>query len=215
MPEPYRLPTSLVHLVEKLYDPSLPYHNFNHALDVIRRATEILDRCAAEQVAVNREVVLVAALFHDAGYRADHRQLGYPSKEEYAAHLMRDTLRGLAYPGLFIADVAAAIAATDIEARQRTNEDRALRAADVGNLADEYEIFTDANRRLKLEAEQLGGQAISWLQWKARTRDIANLFVQQDIHLTSAHDTPDGRSVWHERTQANLNRFFNDPEFQH
>ena len=195
------------------YDARLPYHNFDHALDVLRRANAIMDRCDAERVPVDRRVVTIACLFHDAGYIRDHRELGYPTKEWYAAELMQQAVHPSRLPMAEIAAVKAVIAATDILAPLRTNEDRVIRAADIGNLCGSYTEFTRATEALKLEAEMLDSRPITWAEWKTRTAKIVGYFLSQDIRLTSGHDDDRGRSVFHSRSQENLERFLTDQRY--
>lgn len=197
---------------EKLYDPRLPYHNFEHALAVQRQAEEIIRHCLEESVPIDTEVVRYAALFHDAGYSHDHRALGYDSKESYAAELAGQTLQQFGVADDVISRVQETIMATHRDAAFTTNEQKAVRAADIAGMAGSYEEFVEANRHLKAEAELLSGNTISWAEWKAGTQQTVAWYLGQDIRLTSHHDDEHGHSTFHRRVQENLQRFLADPE---
>lgn len=204
---------SLTNEARELYDERLPYHNFEHALKVLERVEAIVARCQTENVPINIDVVRYAALFHDAGYIEDHRALGYESKESYAAALARPVLTSHGLSASTIANVERTIMATQLDAILQSNEDKAMRAADIGNLQGDYEEFVDSNRRLKAEAELLGGRPITWATWKHGTEDIVNRFLAMDIRLTSQHDDGQGNSTFHSIAKKNLDRFLADPEF--
>lgn len=218
MDQPERIETELfsqiVAAAEELYDRRLPYHNFEHALTVQRQAEEIIRHCREEKVLIDADVIRYAALFHDAGYSDDHRALGFDSKEAYAAALASQTLQQFGVADDIISRVQETIMATHRDAAFTTNEQKAVRAADLANMAGPYEEFVEANRRLKAEAELLTGNTISWVEWKAGTEKTVAWYLGQDIRLTSHHDDEHGHSAFHRRVQENLQRFLADHELE-
>jgi hypothetical protein len=71
------------------YDESQEQHNFGHAVDVLWRGMELADLCEQNGLEVNRKILVLALLYHDAGYHLDHTTEGpgYGSKEEFSADI--------------------------------------------------------------------------------------------------------------------------------
>ncbi len=190
----------------QLYDAALPYHNFRHALETVSCGAEIVSRCRAEGVPIDERVVYYALLFHDAGYRDDHRQRGFPSKEDYAAALAAQFLREHGVEQAVIGEVIDAIRATHRDAVFVTTEQKAVRAADLAGLAADYESFKSSSEKLKSEWELLNQRPITWRQWIDTTTKVISFFLTQDIHLTRHYYDAGGDSVFHKQTRANLER---------
>lgn len=193
-----------------LYDPNLPYHNFEHAWDAFLTGRKICQRCEEEGIKIDKEVVEKALLFHDAGYHEDAKAKGFFSKEEYAAHLAETTLRELGYAENFIQHVCRAIVSTHRDSDFATNEEKAVRAADLAGLAGDYQDFLQNNMNLRKEAIILSGQDISWEEWKQATEKTIQFYLQQDIHLTQAYTSAGGGSIFHQRASKNLEKFLTE-----
>jgi len=190
----------------QLYDDTLPYHNFGHALETVSSGAEIVSRCREEGVPIDEQVVYYALLFHDAGYRDDYRQRGYSSKEDYAAALAAESLREHGVQQAVIGEVVDAIRATHRDAVFVTTEQKAVRAADLAGLAADYESFRSSSAKLKSEWELLNKRPITWGEWIDITTEVISFFLTQDIHLTRHYYDAFGDSVFHKRTRANLER---------
>lgn len=202
----------LMLVVEAVYSSHLPYHNFEHAREIEKRVLEIADRCESEGVPINREVIRLAALFHDAGYHLDYVAKGCESKEELSAVIAREGLLKLNVKPEIIEDVVKTILATHRDEEFTTNEQKALRAADLASLAGDFETFLKNTVLLKRETEFLRGNAINWEEWKNSTEKLVKFYLSQDIRLTSFHDDENGRSAFHIATIQNLQRFLEMPE---
>jgi predicted metal-dependent HD superfamily phosphohydrolase len=192
--------------VAALYNPSLPYHNFAHALDAIGAGEIILQRCREDGVPVREQVVYYALLFHDAGYHEEPENYGFSTKEDYSASLAARLLPQFGVDAGTVEMVVAAIRATHREATFSTNEQKVVRAADLAGLAADYEIFRRNSERLKDEWEHLRGEKISWQKWLAETRAIIGFFLSQDIRLTRYYLDTEGNSIFHRQTEENLRR---------
>lgn len=197
-----------------LYSPALPYHNFEHALAVAGTARHIVDKCHAEGVPVDADVVWLAALFHDAGFHEDHTRLGFPHKEAYSAELARRELTARGLPAPFVAQVCDAILSTHCDGICNSNEAKALRAADLAGLAAEYPVFKRNTVRLKEEYELLARTSVQWKEWRGRSAERVELFLRQDLHLTRDYFDDESRSVFHARARENLQRLREDPSEQ-
>lgn len=193
-----------------LYDAALPYHNFAHALDAVQAGELLVQRCRDDGVPIDANVVYYALLFHDAGYHEDHAGLGYATKEEYAAALACRVLADFGVDAQSIARTAAAILATRRDAVFQTNEEKAVRAADLAGLAADYPVFRASSERLKREWEILHGVEIPWRQWIDGTREVIEFFLAQDIRLTRYYLDEHGDSAFHKRAQANMRRLYQE-----
>lgn len=194
-----------------LYSSSLPYHNFSHALAVVKVAEQIVEKCRAEGVPVDGDVVILAALFHDAGFHDDHARLGFASKEAYSAELARRELGKYGAAPQIVEQVCDAILSTHYDGICRSNESKAVRAADLAGLAAEYSIFKRNTVRLKKEHELLSETRTEWPEWRDSAIARVNLFLRQDLNLTRDYFDAEGHSVFHRRTQENLRRLQADP----
>jgi hypothetical protein len=125
----------------ELYSDQMPYHNFNHVLGTLAAAELLVERCLKEDIPITGEVVYYALLFHDAGYHENHFSKGFTSKEEHSAHLAVQCLRAEAIPEDTIERVIAAILSTQRDAQFTSNEEKAVRAADLAGLASDYKNF--------------------------------------------------------------------------
>jgi len=192
--------------VARLYDQALPYHNFGHALETVRAGAEIVAHCREDGVPIDEDVVYYALLLHDAGYHEDHLLKGYRSKEDYSAALASTVLAEHRVPQATIDKVIAAIEATQRNATFKTNEEKAVRAADLAGLAADYVTFKSNSEKLKAEWERLNGRALSWTDWIAQTSEVVDFFLGQDIRLTRYYADEYGESVFHKRTRRNLER---------
>ena len=68
--------SNLVLSAKEYYSPELPYHNWQHALDVMKAGQELLDRVSGRGMVADKAVIAIAAAWHDAGYHEDHTALG-------------------------------------------------------------------------------------------------------------------------------------------
>lgn len=192
--------------VAALYNPALPYHNFEHALTTLVSAETILGRCVSEGIRVDPQVVYLALLFHDAGYHEDHRAKGFDSKEAYSADLAQRSLMRRRTTSRVIGKVVAAVMSTMRDATFVTAEQKVVRAADLSGLAADYDTFFDNTRRLWEEYELLCGTRPAWPDWVRATNEIVHHYLSQEIRLTSYFSNASGESVFHTRARANLQR---------
>ena len=194
------------------YSTALHYHNFSHVESALGYAAEILERCRKNKVVIDEGVVTCALIFHDAGYYDDHREKGFSSKEAYALDIALKELKGMGLEAPFIEKVCGAIGSTEKGANFRSNEAKAVRAADLAGLAAPYEDFLDAATRLKQETELLGGMKIPWDAWKAGVKQNLSFYLNQDIRLTIGKEVAPLQSDFHQKARVNVERFMKEPE---
>ena len=204
--------TAIERSVAALYSPVLPYHNFGHAIEVVRQARAIVTRCAQESVPVRTDIVYLACLFHDAGFHIDHVRMGHASKEAYSAQLAADMLGlyGMAQEDIEL--VMAAILSTHCDGRCQSNEEKVVKSADLSGVAADYEAFRSVSIRLKKEAEIFAGRELAWDTWARQACERLELFLYEDLHLTSDYFDEDGNSVFHLRARENMRRLLEERE---
>ena len=197
-------------IVEGLYDPALPYHNYNHALDTLAAAENIILRCMSEGIRVDPQVIYYALLFHDAGYHENHVALGHESKEAYSAQLAEDHLNNAGVRPAIVRKVSAGIMSTHRYGSFVTADQKAIRAADLSGLAAPFEIFRKNTVALKDEYELLSGKTVEWTTWLTQITATIGFYLSQEIRLTSYFCDETGESAYHRAARDNLTRLLNE-----
>jgi predicted metal-dependent HD superfamily phosphohydrolase len=199
--------SNLEGLAEAYYDSRLHYHNFQHVLDTLAFGNKILKDCYSENVPLNKNIVYLAILFHDAGYFEDHQRLGFETKEKYSANLAESVLVRENYPQLEVEAIKNAIISTEKDATFETAEQQAVRAADLFGMAESYDIFLLNNIKLKKEHEYLNKSRVSWDAWKKVSVDVVKDFITPDIPLIGYFKKSDSSSQFSLAVEKNLERF--------
>lgn len=194
-------------LAQERYNPDLPYHNFDHTLESIKEGQKIVARCKKEGIEINENVVYYALLFHDAGYHEDHIVKGFDSKEEYSSHLAGVDLEKMKVNKEIIKKVQRSIISTRQEESFKTNEEKAVRAADLAGLAGDYDEFLENNKKLREEQLILTGVRPGLMKWKEETKKVIKFYLAQNINLTSQDVDKDGRSIFRKQVRRNLKKF--------
>ncbi len=170
-------------ITASLYSTHLPYHNFQHILDVLAAGDEILFECRKNGIDFNEPVIYHAILFHDAGYHENHETLGYDSKESYSASLAENVLIDEDYSEIHIWQVKQAIMSTQMHAKCNSTEDQVVRAADLYGLMAAYTDFREKSVALYHERQMLSAVNISWDEYKKEAYSIIKQFLKYKIDL--------------------------------
>lgn len=109
-------------LKDKLSNSFL-YHNFSHTLSVVNAVKEILDSEIREEE--ERELLLLAAWFHDTGYCE-----GAIDHEERSAKIASDFLSEKGYDDGYISKVANLILVTKMDYIPKSNLEMIIKDAD-------------------------------------------------------------------------------------
>lgn len=199
-------------LAERFYDEGLPYHNFTHALEAMKSGLAVVARCRKAGIPVKEKVVYYALLFHDAGFIEDHRKKGFESKEAYSASIARHCLTAAGHPPSLITEVELAILGTHRQARPHTTETKAVRAADLAQLAADYPIFKKNAMKLREESERFGGVKIPWTEWREKVRQELEFYLSQNLYLTEDPQSDPESHEFHVRARANLKKLLEDDD---
>ena len=143
-------------------DPNYLYHNFRHTQRVVKN-TKVLIENTPELTEQEKEDILLAAWFHDAGYvRSGH------GHEAESCELAREFLGKEGLDPERINAVCAVIAATEMHVTPETLPQKVLRDADSSHLSKES--FTDTTELLRQELRLTGQADFSVKEW--RTENI-------------------------------------------
>ena len=77
-------------------------------------------------------------------------------------------------------------------------------------MAAEYDIFKLNAVRLKEEHELMHGESVSWDDWKKGVRQTLEMFLREELELTSDYYDEDGVSIFHKQTRNNLEMLLAD-----
>ena len=196
-----------INKMKVLYDDKLVYHNFEHAKKVLDKSIEIANRCIEEGIEVDKDVLYIAAIFHDADYIENYKAKGFDSREELSANIAEEFLAKLQMKMDFIQNVKKTIMGTHKDSDFNSIEAKILRAADLSGLAGEYGEFEKNDKLLKQEFEYLNKVEISKEEWKQKTKELIEFYLSQDINLTSKYYDSEGESIFHKKAKENLTRY--------
>ena len=120
------------------------YHNFNHTQSVVNATKELCDK---EKVSTaERELLIVAAWFHDTGYVN-----GFENHENESVKIASEFLKDKNQPEEFIIGVSKLISATAKEYVPQNQLEKIIKDADyIHIISDEY-VSTCELLRLELK----------------------------------------------------------------
>jgi HD superfamily phosphodiesterase len=132
------------------------YHNFNHTLTVVNAVKEL---CKKEDVkGDDKEVLLVAAWFHDTGYI-----VGYENHEAESVKIATTFLKEKEQTNEFISVVSSLIMATVKEYIPKTHLEKIIKDADFAHLVGtEYETTCEL---LRIELKNTWNLDFSNTEW--------------------------------------------------
>ena len=132
------------------------YHNFNHTLTVVNAVKEL---CKKENVNENeKEILLIAAWFHDTGYI-----VGYEKHEEESVKIVTAFLKEKQQSDEFIASVSSLIMATVKEYIPKTHLEKIIKDADFAHLmGNEYATTCEL---LRIELKNTWNLNFSNAEW--------------------------------------------------
>jgi len=162
------------------YTDKLEYHNWNHACKVAENADVIAEQCFGRGLFLDRNVVMVAAAWHDAAYYEDHKAAGHDTKEQYSAALAAAYLRQEGATDEFIGEVEEAILGTTHRAVRKSLAALVLHWADIAEVGAEYKTFATNNYRLLQEARRQQ-PALKFTEWQAATNNFLGVVITESM----------------------------------
>ena len=146
--------------VSSLFKDKLPvqvvYHNFDHTLLVVEAVNEI---ALAENISESdKEILLIAAWFHDVGFVKNHKNHEEESKKIATEYLIEN---GLSKEK--IAKVLSCIDATKMPQKPKNELEEILCDADLFHLGSED--FSTRSSLLRSEWEELSDKHMTDIEW--------------------------------------------------
>lgn len=181
----------LIQAAKPHYSRNLSYHNWHHVEVVMNSVTELIEKASRHGISLKKDVLLVAAAWHDAGFSEDHRKRGFPTKEHYSASLLEKYLEDKQVSKEDKDLMLAAILGTIHNAPRENLDILVLHRADISNIGESYSIFLKNNVSLWKEFEQLNSVAIPWDEYiQASVAYIEELpRLGEPTHTRSSFDT--------------------------
>ncbi len=143
-------------LMSKQLSPKYTYHNLLHTNKVLEAIELLLQETSL--TADDREVLRLAALFHDTGFIIQVNNHELHSKE-----VARKYLTGIQYPEEKITQIEDIIEATRLDVEPVTHLQQLMVDADLSNLASkDYEQWSE---NLRQENSNVNGEKIRKREW--------------------------------------------------
>ncbi|MCG9793393.1 Pycsar system effector family protein [Flavobacterium algicola] len=147
--------------------PAFIYHNFSHTQMVVSKVNEII---ASENLTDDeKEIVVLAAWFHDIGYTVDKVK-----HENHSIVIASDFLSNENYPPQKLNFVLGCIHATKLTETPASLLEKILRDADFAHLASAN--YVKIAEQLRLEFENSGGEIYTDRKW-----------IEENIAIFNSH----------------------------
>lgn len=184
--------------VKQIFDLEIPvseysYHSFDHTMQVFDAAQEIAE--LASLTFEEREILGLAALFHDVGFSKT-----YKGHEDDSIAIAKAFLESYDYPQDRIQQVLDCIGVTKVKVEPKTRLQRILKDADMCSLGKKS--YFEQAESLRVELNTVQQQNISPEDWH-----------ETNIRFLENHDfcTREGRLLFGERKRKNLDKLKSKP----
>ncbi|MFY9228521.1 MAG: hypothetical protein WAO28_04335 [Candidatus Microsaccharimonas sp.] len=179
------------------YPDVLPYHNWDHALDMMSIVANLADRSINPEIIGKRNLLIVTAAWHDADYAVE--DLGqFTSKEERSADLAVKSLPELSDEDREL--LRSGIIDTTVTKKPKDSLfGEVTHAADLGYFAGSSARFMG---RLTLMRQEWGSP--SWETTVARTVSFGETVVEEAKELIPKVLSETDAQVWVSRIERNL-----------
>jgi predicted metal-dependent HD superfamily phosphohydrolase len=176
-------------LVESKLSGLYTYHNLDHTIGVVKAVTIL---CDEEKVSPSeREILLVAAWFHDTGYTN-----GCKNHEDYSTEIATNFLKEKEKSGEYIAKVSGLIKATAKEYVPQTLLEKIIKDADYYHILNDDYVFECEG--LRKEWENVEGKLFTEIGWAK----------ENELFLSKVHQfyTPHAIEHWQPLKEKNIKR---------
>ncbi len=146
----------VIQLLNETLDVSFVYHNLAHTQRVVEKTIELVDLC--EVTDNEKEIVLLAAWFHDTGYTK-----GIENHEEESAVIAKDFLSSKNCSHESIAKVSSVILATKITSKPKSLLERIIKDADCAHIGSKN--YPEVSELLRKEWELKHDKVLTDTQW--------------------------------------------------
>ncbi|WP_188049776.1 Pycsar system effector family protein [Flavobacterium sp. GP15] len=153
--------------IEKLFKDNLSasytYHNINHTHDVVNAVKQIIEQTNLDLD--DKQALLVAAWFHDAGYVN-----GFENHEDFSVKIVTEFLLNNGMSGDFIEKVSSLIKATTFGFVPQNFLEKVIADADYFHLSTNHYTFTC--NALRMELENTNKSKLSDAEWTKENIDF-------------------------------------------
>lgn len=167
---------------------NMVYHNLNHTWDVVKAANKIGTYAGLSQD--EKEILIVAAWFHDTGFKYD-----YNLHEDKSIEVAKEFLEKNNYPEDKTAKVISCIQTTKSGNKPKTLTERVLNDADFIHLSKKS--YFNKLHLLKSELEQVNGEKLSDMDW-----------FKDNLQFLKSHRyyTEYGKTILNPKVEKNVER---------
>ncbi len=146
----------VVNLLNEKLDNRFVYHGISHTMRVVEKSSELA--VATNLNEKDKELLLVAAWFHDTGFTI------HPENHEAeSVKIAKDFLDKQEVDAIFVASVTSLIMSTKMDVVPETMLDKLLRDADCSHLGSKK--YTEYSQLLHKETELINGVSIPESKW--------------------------------------------------
>ena len=164
------------------------YHNYDHTSWVVEAADKLADE--AELSTDEKEMLLLAALFHDIGFG-----VSMEDHESHSAQIAKDYLSGIGYPQEKLEIVSKLIMATKMGWKGQDKMCCLMKDADLSGLArPNYQDIAESLRKEKNATMDAGLDQVEWIH-----ENIA--FLQNHYYCSE-----EGKRLFNEGKEKNLKK---------
>ncbi|PZX94521.1 phosphohydrolase [Flavobacterium aquariorum] len=177
------------HLMESKLSSVYTYHNFDHTTGVVNAVNRL---CDEEKISLlDREILLIAAWFHDTGY-ANGCTKHEDSSTEIATHFLKEKGKSEEY----IAKISDLIKATAKEYVPQTLLEKIIKDADYYHILNDDYIFECEG--LRKEWENIEDKVFTDIEWAK----------ENEFFLSKVHQfyTPYAIENWQPLKEKNIKR---------
>src|SRR5262245_16814281 len=175
--------------------PAFTYHNLNHTLEVVRNCDRLAE---LEDInAESRQLLLVAAYFHDVGLTAitntdlDSFEAGRSVHEEKAVQTMREILPSYGFEAEELEIIARLIMATKWEHIPEDTLEQIISDADMSSIGQETDHFINTSEGLRKELSAFGIEN-NETEWYENQKEFVGAYA---YHTASAHSLFDANRL--------------------
>jgi predicted metal-dependent HD superfamily phosphohydrolase len=147
-------------LFQRGVDPKFTFHNLNHTQQVVSAAAELAAHYNLNEE--DREVVLLAAWFHDTGFKSGHPE----EHERESIRLATEFLQQQGVDANLTQRVSSCIQATRMPQSPLSQVEKIVCDADLYHLGTRD--FKKMNQQLREEQQTYYGHPISKTEWRQR-----------------------------------------------
>jgi predicted metal-dependent HD superfamily phosphohydrolase len=182
----------VINLLNKDVNSKFTYHNIAHTQLVVKKATELAELMELDDK--QKELLLLAAWFHDTGYSE-----GTEHHEEASTSIAEEFLKAKKYSETDIATISNIIRVTKMGVKPNTILEKIIKDADCAHVGSKN--YSETSELLRKELELTCGKNLSESEW-----------LEENIAFLTKHHrffTNEAAKKWEKRKGKNLAELIN------